>query len=99
MPSKLLPAWTTECTSVNEHLSLSTTLTWHMAGVCQKMLGWARRVSAGSTGDMLELYCGNGNFTVAVADNFRWASALNPHRRCCCGKANGGAGAVQALVV
>ena len=68
----------------------STNLACCMAGVCQKMLGWARRVSAGSTGDMLELYCGNGNFTVALADNFRWAptSAINPHRRCCCGKAD-----------
>lgn len=40
--------------------------------VCQHMLSWARSVTLGSTkGDLLELYCGNGNFTVALAQNFR----------------------------
>lgn len=29
--------------------------------VCQHMLSWAQRVTAGSPGDLLELYCGNGN--------------------------------------
>ena len=42
------------------------------AGTCQNMLSWARAVTAGSAAfDMLELYCGNGNFTVALAPNFR----------------------------
>ncbi|KAK9843560.1 hypothetical protein WJX84_000461 [Apatococcus fuscideae] len=41
------------------------------AGVCQHMLGWARRASEDLEGDLLELYCGNGNFTVALADIFR----------------------------
>ncbi|NYS59411.1 tRNA (uridine(54)-C5)-methyltransferase TrmA [Vreelandella salicampi] len=41
------------------------------AVVCQKMLGWARDVTAGSQSrDLVELYCGNGNFTVALAENF-----------------------------
>lgn len=40
--------------------------------VCGKMLTWARDVTRGSKqGDLLELYCGNGNFTIALADNFR----------------------------
>eukprot|EP00884_Botryococcus_braunii_P023337 jgi/Botrbrau1/9688/Bobra.0201s0019.2 len=39
--------------------------------VCQHMLTWARDVTRGCTGDLVELYCGNGNFTVALADNFR----------------------------
>lgn len=34
------------------------------------MLEWALEVTEGSTGDLLELYCGNGNFSVALARNF-----------------------------
>ncbi|MEC5384966.1 tRNA (uridine(54)-C5)-methyltransferase TrmA [Uliginosibacterium sp. H3] len=44
------------------------------AGVSSKMLGWAsvqaNSQAAGLAGDMLELYCGNGNFTVALAPHF-----------------------------
>lgn len=36
-----------------------------------QMLQWARRCTAGSQGDLLELYCGNGNFSIALAENFR----------------------------
>lgn len=40
--------------------------------VNQQMLGWARARAAGlaADGDLLELYCGNGNFTVALAPLF-----------------------------
>ena len=42
------------------------------AHICQKMLSWAREVTAGQQQeDLVELYCGNGNFTIALADNFR----------------------------
>ncbi|BBI49561.1 hypothetical protein HORIV_19820 [Vreelandella olivaria] len=42
------------------------------AHICQKMLSWAREVTAGhQQADLVELYCGNGNFTIALADNFR----------------------------
>lgn len=34
------------------------------------MLGWACERAAGLTGDLLELYCGNGNFTLALAPHF-----------------------------
>lgn len=40
------------------------------AGINRQMLGWACRQAAGSGGDLLELYCGNGNFTVALAPLF-----------------------------
>lgn len=40
-------------------------------GVNRQMLSWARAQSAGLGGDLLELYCGNGNFTVALAPLFR----------------------------
>jgi tRNA (uracil-5-)-methyltransferase len=39
--------------------------------VAIKMLEWAIDVTNGSSGDLLELYCGNGNFSVALAPNFR----------------------------
>ena len=39
-------------------------------GVNRQMLGWARQQAARLGGDLLELYCGNGNFTVALAPLF-----------------------------
>lgn len=40
--------------------------------MCQQMLAWARSVTAGSqAADLLELYCGNANFTIPLAANFR----------------------------
>jgi tRNA (uracil-5-)-methyltransferase len=41
------------------------------AEICRSMLHWARDVTSESQGDLVELYCGNGNFTVALAENFR----------------------------
>lgn len=35
-----------------------------------KMLEWAIECTRGSEGDLLELYCGNGNFSLALAKNF-----------------------------
>lgn len=39
--------------------------------VAIKMLEWAIDVTKNSNGDLLELYCGNGNFSIALAPNFR----------------------------
>lgn len=36
-----------------------------------KMLEWALQCTANSQDDLLELYCGNGNFSIALAQNFR----------------------------
>ena len=42
------------------------------AEICRAMLAWAREATRHSqAGDLVELYCGNGNFTVALAENFR----------------------------
>ncbi|RYU66744.1 tRNA (uridine(54)-C5)-methyltransferase TrmA [Aliivibrio finisterrensis] len=38
--------------------------------VAQKMLEWAVDCTQNSQGDLLELYCGNGNFSLALAKNF-----------------------------
>lgn len=40
------------------------------AAVCQKMLAWACEAAEGLGGDLLELYCGNGNFTLPLAQKF-----------------------------
>ncbi|MDF0534559.1 tRNA (uridine(54)-C5)-methyltransferase TrmA [Shewanella sp. A32] len=40
------------------------------AGVACKMLEWAQDCTRNSRGDLLELYCGNGNFSIALAQNF-----------------------------
>lgn len=41
------------------------------AAVNTQMLCWAQQYSRASDGDLLELYCGNGNFTAVLAQNFR----------------------------
>ena len=38
--------------------------------VAEKMLEWAVDQTRESEGDLLELYCGNGNFSIALAQNF-----------------------------
>ena len=40
------------------------------AGVNRQMLAWACQQTSYLEGDLLELYCGNGNFTVALAPQF-----------------------------
>jgi len=54
--------------------------------VCQSMLGWAWRAALGDEGssrrndDLLELYCGNGNFTATFAPAFRRVVATEVSR-------------------
>ena len=38
--------------------------------VNEKMLLWAQQATTNSGGDLIELYCGNGNFSIALAQNF-----------------------------
>lgn len=40
------------------------------AGINQKMLEWTLDNSSDNGGDLLELYCGNGNFATVLAQNF-----------------------------
>ncbi|MFQ3236343.1 MAG: tRNA (uracil-5-)-methyltransferase [Paraglaciecola sp.] len=40
------------------------------AGVNSKMVEWALDVTKNSSGDLLELYCGAGNFSLPMAQNF-----------------------------
>ena len=38
--------------------------------VCEHMLNWAAEYTQHLGGDLLELYCGNGNFTLPLTENF-----------------------------
>jgi tRNA (uracil-5-)-methyltransferase len=38
--------------------------------VNEQMLLWAQKATVDAGGDLIELYCGNGNFSVALAQNF-----------------------------
>lgn len=40
------------------------------ASINVKMLEWAKAKSQNLKGDLLELYCGNGNFSIPLAENF-----------------------------
>jgi tRNA (uracil-5-)-methyltransferase len=39
-------------------------------GVNEQMLLWAQQATSNEKGDLIELYCGNGNFSIALAQNF-----------------------------
>jgi len=53
-----------------EYMQIENSFTQPNAQVNQHMLGWAIDVTSGCQGDLLELYCGNGNFSLALANNF-----------------------------
>ncbi|WP_286270114.1 tRNA (uridine(54)-C5)-methyltransferase TrmA [Thalassotalea hakodatensis] len=65
---------------VNERLSVNNkqyvyqqienSFTQPNAGVNEKMLTWAQNETKEKGGDLVELYCGNGNFSIALAENF-----------------------------
>lgn len=50
---------------------IESSFTQPNAQVCQKMLEWACTVAEHSVQDLLELYCGNGNFTLPLSTRFR----------------------------
>ncbi|WP_419225278.1 tRNA (uridine(54)-C5)-methyltransferase TrmA [Acinetobacter sp. A2] len=49
---------------------IESSFTQPNAQVCQKMLEWACTVAEHSEQDLLELYCGNGNFTLPLSTRF-----------------------------
>ncbi|WP_252106720.1 MULTISPECIES: tRNA (uridine(54)-C5)-methyltransferase TrmA [unclassified Halomonas] len=55
-----------------DYQQVENSFTQPNAHICQTMLEWARQATRDQTGrDLVELYCGNGNFTIALARNFR----------------------------
>ncbi len=53
-----------------QYQQVEASFTQPNATVCESMLGWAIEQSKGIGGDLLELYCGNGNFTLPLAQNY-----------------------------
>jgi tRNA (uracil-5-)-methyltransferase len=53
-----------------QYMQVENSFTQPNAGMNQQMLEWALDVTRNAEGDLLELYCGNGNFSLAMARNF-----------------------------
>ncbi|GMG88308.1 tRNA (uridine(54)-C5)-methyltransferase TrmA [Biformimicrobium ophioploci] len=73
---------------VNETLEISgkkyhykqveSSFTQPNGAICEQMIGWAKSAcghDVAENGDLLELYCGNGNFTIPLAEHFNKALA------------------------
>lgn len=66
---------------ITEHLNINgqtylfeqveNSFTQPNAAVNEKMIEWALQMTQNSSGDLLELYCGNGNFSLPLAQNFQ----------------------------
>lgn len=54
-----------------QYQQVETGFTQPNARICEKMLSWAVGHTKHYGGDLLELYCGNGNFTLPLSRNFR----------------------------
>ena len=67
--------YVSECLTVGErrlhYRQIENSFTQPNGGINQKMLSWACAQLQGIGGDLLELYCGNGNFTIALAPLFQ----------------------------
>ena len=53
-----------------QYQQVENSFTQPNAKVNEKMLLWAQQATTGRGGDLIELYCGNGNFSIALAKNF-----------------------------
>ncbi|WP_448569383.1 tRNA (uridine(54)-C5)-methyltransferase TrmA [Thalassotalea ganghwensis] len=66
--------YVTETLNVGEDVfryqQVENSFTQPNAKVNEKMLLWAQEATQGKGGDLIELYCGNGNFSIALAKNF-----------------------------
>ena len=66
--------YVTECLVVNgrkfHYRQIENSFTQPNAQVCEKMLEWALQQAEPLSGDLLELYCGLGTFTIPLAQQF-----------------------------
>lgn len=66
--------WVTETLIINNQpfhfQQVENSFTQPNAAVNSCMIEWALAATADSRGDLLELYCGNGNFSLPLAQNF-----------------------------
>ncbi|WP_045860187.1 tRNA (uridine(54)-C5)-methyltransferase TrmA [Teredinibacter purpureus] len=56
--------------SAYHYQQVENSFTQPNADVCNKMLNWASNAVEALSGDLLELYCGNGNFTLPLSRQF-----------------------------
>ncbi|MDX1677031.1 tRNA (uridine(54)-C5)-methyltransferase TrmA [Arsukibacterium sp.] len=74
----------TERFTVNEqtlaYQQVEGSFTQPNAGVNQQMLNWANQLAGKRNSDLLELYCGNANFSLALADCFNQVVATEISR-------------------
>jgi len=54
-----------------KYQQIEASFTQPNAKVNEKMLSWARSCATAPDSDLLELYCGNGNFSLALANQYR----------------------------
>ena len=66
--------WVTESLNVGNktfnYQQVENSFTQPNAKVNEQMLLWAQQATQNKGGDLIELYCGNGNFSIALAENF-----------------------------
>lgn len=66
--------YVTETFTLNQqtlrYQQVESSFTQPNAGVNQQMLQWTSDIAQQLQGDLLELYCGNGNFSLALASHF-----------------------------
>lgn len=56
---------------IYQYQQIEGSFTQPNAAICQDMLNWVHLQAEGLGGDLLELYCGNGNFTLPLSRQFR----------------------------
>lgn len=56
---------------IYDYRQVESSFTQPNAYVCQSMLEWTTQIAQSLSGDLLELYCGNGNFTLPLSRYFR----------------------------
>jgi tRNA (uracil-5-)-methyltransferase len=70
------------------------------AGVNRRMIEWALEQTAGCSGDLLELYCGIGNFTLPLATRFRRVLATEISKQAvACARANMAANGIDNITL
>ena len=55
---------------IYNYQQIENSFTQPNAGINAKMIGWAKKCARYCQRDLLELYCGNGNFTLPLSEHF-----------------------------
>ncbi|MGN1394360.1 MAG: tRNA (uridine(54)-C5)-methyltransferase TrmA [Succinivibrionaceae bacterium] len=55
---------------VYAYKQIENSFTQPNARICENMLSWVQNKTLNAQGDLLELYCGNGNFSIVLSENY-----------------------------